>query len=91
MHNVANQFRQESAQVYKKLREFKMLNSKDVAEWNFKDVDEDLAIMKAFAKMTVSDLIFNNSMLDIEEAEIEHLTCTKVENDDLPWVKGHGH
>lgn len=54
------------------------------------EIEEDLKLMKDFAQKEVRLLCVNNSMLSVEEADIEHLTCTKVENDELPWVKNDG-
>lgn len=63
------------------------LKGKDFAVSNLKDLVEDMGMMKDYAKAKVKPLIANYSMLDVEEAGIEHLTCTKIENDELPWVK----
>jgi hypothetical protein len=30
--------------------------------------------------------VINESMLKLEEAGIEYLTCTRVEDDELPWA-----
>lgn len=50
-------------------------------------VEEDLKMIKAFAQKQVSKLCANKSMLSVEEAGIEHLTCISVDNDDIPWLK----
>lgn len=71
--------------VYEKLLKFK---GDDFALLNLKQLEEDLDIMKGFAKIKAKDLAANYSMLDVEEAGIEHLTCTKIENDELPWNGG---
>jgi hypothetical protein len=57
---------------------------------DLQEVSADLGIMKAFANTAVSELCVNNSKLDIKAAGIEHLTCCKVDTDDLPWVKDSG-
>jgi hypothetical protein len=57
------------------------------AIWNQRDVEEDLRIMKEFARKQVEPLCANNSMLVVEEEGIEYFTCTKVETDELPWLK----
>ena len=54
--------------------------------WDIEDVENDLNIMKDFAQKTVKDLVVNNSMFDVEEAGIQHLTCTYIRNDELPWA-----
>lgn len=70
--------------VYSSLVEYR---GKSFGSWNLKTVETDLKIMKDYAKERVKDLVVNHSMLDVEEAGIQYLTCTKVENDELPWIK----
>lgn len=74
-------------EVYSSLVEYK---GRSFGGWDLRQVDEDLKIMKVFAQKTVKDLVVNHSMLDIEEAGIQHLTCIKVENDELPWIRKEG-
>ena len=59
------------------------------SSWDKEDVEDDLNIMKDFARKKVKDLVVNNSMLDVEESGIQHLTCTHIRNDELPWVKNN--
>jgi hypothetical protein len=59
----------------------------DCAKWKSEDLEEDLAIMKRYAQEQVKPLLENRSMLSVEEEGIEYFTCTKVDNDELPWVK----
>lgn len=73
--------------VYLKMIEFK---SKDFGSWNPRGVEEDMTIMKGYAQETVKALVVNQSTLDIEESGIKYLTCIKVENDELPWIKKDG-
>jgi hypothetical protein len=61
-----------------------------VVKGDKQEIEEDLKLMKDFAQKEVRLLCVNNSMLSVEEAGIEHLTCTMVENDELPWVKNDG-
>ena len=63
---------------------------RDFAKWNLQEVEEDLRLMKEFAQREVKPLCVNNSMLAVEEEGIEYFTCTKVENDELPWLKQDG-
>lgn len=63
---------------------------KVLGSWDLNIVNEDLKIMKDYAQKIVKDLVVNNSMLNVEEAGINHLTCTKVENDELPWIEKDG-
>jgi len=68
------------------LEEYKV-GTLDYAQWDSLELEEDLRIMKTYAQKEVQALIVNQSMLGVEEEGIEYLTCTKVENDELPWVK----
>jgi hypothetical protein len=43
-------------------------------------------MIKTYAQKNVRELCVNNSMLSIEEAGTEHLTCVSVGNDEIPWV-----
>lgn len=52
-----------------------------------KEVEDDMGIMKGFAKTMVKQLLINHSMLDVEQEGIEYLTCSKVERAELPWVE----
>jgi hypothetical protein len=60
------------------------------SSWDKEDVEVDLNIMKDFAQKKVKNLVINNSMLDVEESGIQHLTCTYIRNDELPWVNNNG-
>lgn len=59
----------------------------DCAKWTAEDLEEDLAILKDYAQKKVHPLLVNHSMLLVVEEGINYLTCTKVGNDELPWVK----
>jgi hypothetical protein len=50
-------------------------------------IEEDLKMIKTFAQTHVQELCVNNSMLSVEEAGIEHLTCAKVDDIDISWIK----
>lgn len=69
--------------VYQSLQAYK---GKSFGSWNLKRVQQDLEIMKKFAQQKVKDLVVNRSMIDVDESGIQHLTCTKIENHELPWV-----
>jgi hypothetical protein len=58
---------------------------------NYYDLDDDLNLMKDYARDAVRGLCKNHSMLDLEEAGISYLTCTWVENDELPWNQKQQH
>ena len=63
------------------------------SDWDLEDLEdlaEDLHIMKEFARQKVQALVVNNSILDVEESGIQHLTCTKIEHTDLPWLRKDG-
>jgi hypothetical protein len=49
-------------------------------------IEEDLKMIKTYAQKYVGLLCFNKSMLSVEEAGIEHLTCVSVDNDEIPWT-----
>ncbi|KAH8663607.1 hypothetical protein BGZ60DRAFT_565649 [Tricladium varicosporioides] len=66
------------------LRDFK---GKDFARWDPREVNEDLMIMKLFAMKEVKPLLASESMLDLEAEGIGYFTCTKIANEELPWVK----
>ncbi|KAH6681739.1 hypothetical protein B0J14DRAFT_222039 [Halenospora varia] len=66
------------------LRDFK---GKDFAKWDPREVNEDLMIMKLFAMKEVKPLLASESMLDVEAEGIRYFTCTKIANEELPWVK----
>jgi hypothetical protein len=74
--------------VIEKLKAFRQ---KDLEKLNKQEVEEDLKLMKDFARNQVKDLCMNNSMLSVDEAGIRYFTCTKVENDELPWAKKIGY
>ncbi|KAI9646287.1 hypothetical protein NHQ30_005728 [Ciborinia camelliae] len=57
--------------------------------WEKSKVEMQMNIMKQFAAKTVKDLMANDLMGDIGEngdGIVEYLTCTKVEECELPWV-----
>jgi hypothetical protein len=49
-----------------------------------------LRMMKEFAAKAVKDLVVNRAMINVMgseyEGEVGHLTCVKVEENELPWV-----
>lgn len=53
-------------------------------------LDEQLGLMKEGVKGYVKELVRNRSMLDTKSFQIAHLTCVKVEKEDMPWSKGKG-
>ena len=53
-------------------------------------VERDLKTLKDFAQKAVEPLCVNYSMLSVEDAGIDYLTCIKVEDHELPWVKSDG-
>jgi hypothetical protein len=48
---------------------------------------EDLELLKKFAQEAVKELCENNSMVDIQEAGIDYLTCTRIMDEELPWFE----
>ncbi|KAI9681778.1 MAG: hypothetical protein M1829_000523 [Trizodia sp. TS-e1964] len=56
----------------------------DFGQW--KEVGEDLKLLKCFAQEKVEVLCKNNSMLDIDSLGIQYLTCTEVGARDFPWT-----
>jgi len=50
-------------------------------------LDEQLGLMKEGVKGYVKELVRNRSMLDTKSFQIAHLTCMKVEKEDMPWAK----
>jgi hypothetical protein len=77
-----------SAKVYQNLMTYKGVDTFAVRD--LRELEDDMGLMKGFAKTMVKQLVVNNSMLDIEQAGIEHLTCTKIDDADLPWIKKSG-
>lgn len=57
-----------------------------VMQWN--DVDKDLNMLRAYAReeLVKSGLLTNASGLRPEEAGIHYLTCTTVDDSELPWI-----
>lgn len=51
-----------------------------------KELQVDLELMKGFAQRTVRELCVNESMVDVQEAGIEHLTCTQMADEEVPWL-----
>ena len=70
--------------VVEKLKAFRR---KDLDKLDKQEVEEDLKLMKDFAKHQVHLLCVSRSMLSVDEADMGYFTCTKVENDELPWAK----
>ncbi|PVH87013.1 hypothetical protein DL98DRAFT_406463 [Cadophora sp. DSE1049] len=65
--------------------------SKDLhAKSKRQGVEQDLKTLKDFARKAVEPLCANYSMLSVEDAGIEHLTCINVEDNELPWLKSNG-
>ncbi|QSZ35177.1 hypothetical protein DSL72_008044 [Monilinia vaccinii-corymbosi] len=57
--------------------------------WDRDQVELEMKIMKAFAAKTVRDLMANELMGDFSESgegAVEYLTCTQIEERELPWV-----
>jgi hypothetical protein len=67
------------------IKAFRELNRMITADRQ--EIEEDLKLMKEFAQNEVRLLCINNSVLAVEEVGIEHLTCTRVENNEIPWLK----
>lgn len=62
--------------------------SKDLhAKAHRQGVERDLKTLKDFAQKVVEPLCANYSMLSVEDAGIDYLTCINVEDSELPWVK----
>ncbi|KAK0129644.1 hypothetical protein ONS96_000208 [Cadophora gregata f. sp. sojae] len=62
--------------------------SKDLhAKAKRQGIERDLRTLKDFAQKAVTPLCANYSMLSVEDAGIDYLTCIKVEDDELPWMK----
>ena len=51
------------------------------------ELREDLELLKKFAQEAVKELCENNSMIDVQEAGIGYLTCTRIMDEELPWFK----
>jgi hypothetical protein len=51
------------------------------------EIREDLGLLKKFAQEVVKELCENNSMLDVQEAGINYLTCTRIMDEELPWFE----
>lgn len=51
------------------------------------ELKEDLELLKKFAQEAVKELCENNSMVDIQEAGIDYLTCTRIMDEELPWFE----
>ncbi|KAL3419473.1 hypothetical protein PVAG01_09695 [Phlyctema vagabunda] len=69
--------------VHEVLQAFK---AKEFARWPARVVRDHLEIMKSGAIDMVKDLVVNRSSINVEENGIEYLTCTKIENNELPWL-----
>ena len=54
-------------------------------EW--KDLGEDLKIMKQYAVSAVRELGDNDLMIDPDAHGVAYLTCVQVEKDDIPWKR----
>lgn len=75
------------ASVVETLRGFRQ---RDIGKWERLEAEKDLKLMKDFAQKMVRPLCVNHSMLSLDESGIKHFTCTKVENNELPWFKRDG-
>jgi hypothetical protein len=51
------------------------------------ELSEDLELLKKFAQEAVKELCENNSMVDLQEAGIGYLTCTRIMDEELPWFE----
>ncbi|KAM3077330.1 hypothetical protein ACMFMG_006679 [Clarireedia jacksonii] len=64
--------------------------SSEWGNWERKEVEEDLKMMKEYAAKAVKDLVANRAMIHVMGGEgeglVEHLTCVTVGEDELPWV-----
>jgi len=58
-----------------------------LTRWDKQTIEEDLKMFKTFAQKQVEELCINNSMLSVEEAGIEHLTCATVDDIDISWLQ----
>ncbi|CZT49769.1 uncharacterized protein RSE6_10659 [Rhynchosporium secalis] len=54
---------------------------------NRQGVEHDLKTLKEIAQKEVRKLCANYSMLSVDDAGINHLTCIKVEEHEFPWAK----
>ncbi|PQE12905.1 adaptor complexes medium subunit family protein [Rutstroemia sp. NJR-2017a BBW] len=78
-------------EVLRVLRPYKAQpGSSGWGNWERKEVEEDLRMMKEFAAKAVKELVVNRAMINVmgseDESEVGHLTCVKVEENELPWV-----
>ena len=73
------------------IEKLKVFRQKDLGKLDKQEVEEDLKLMKDFAKHQVHLLCVSRSMLFVDEADMGYFTCTKVENDELPWAKKIGY
>jgi hypothetical protein len=60
---------------------------RDPIKVDIEDLMEDLTLLKKFAQEAVKESCVNNSMVDVQEAGIEHLTCTRILDEELPWFE----
>jgi hypothetical protein len=79
--------------VLRVLRPFKAQpGSSEWGNWQRKEVEEDLRMMKEYAAKAVKGLVINRAMINVmggeDERDVGHLTCVKVEENELPWVGG---
>jgi hypothetical protein len=73
------------------IEKLKVFRQKDLGKLDKQEVEEDLKLMKDFARSKVKDLCVSRSYSIVDEADIGYFTCTKVENDELPWAKKIGY
>ncbi|KAF2474117.1 uncharacterized protein BDR25DRAFT_385577, partial [Lindgomyces ingoldianus] len=80
--------------VYRKLRkggsEYMEIDEvrgvcRGIMQSDWKDLAEDLKILKEYAAAMVEDMAANELMIDPDAHGIGYLTCTKVKADDMPW------
>jgi hypothetical protein len=60
---------------------------RDPVKVELDELREDLELLKKFAQEAVKELCVNNSMVDVQEAGIYYLTCTRTMDEELPWFE----
>ena len=60
---------------------------RDPIKVDVEELREDLELLRKFAQEAVKELCENNSMVDVQEAGIEYLTCTRIMDEELPWFE----
>jgi hypothetical protein len=54
------------------------------SDWN--DLHDDLKLLKDHAAEIVAELAVNELMIDPDGNGVGYLTCTKIKNEDVPWL-----